>query len=408
MKKVILLGVSVALSFAMSAPSADYIDSLLGFLNGKSFTPNGLFYMYDFNKNGKIERNDWVYITNDVNHIPFRLMGKTPTDKDPFGWQRLSTIPAGLHIDNPNGYFILIQFPKDKQLFGSYAFSWLYVTKDSLASYKLMGAKPDHSFDYLDVDGNGYPDPLPHINATYDSASGQITFIAHQSSTSSSSSQNSSTSFSSSTSQSSTSQSGGVSGKKQTCSDEMSTSFGGKNFYMKTSSWYQGNIQYNCKQDASYKWSLAVDAITIDNITKTERSSLRYNNHHLQGNATYNYAAGSVHIVGSYDGRAFNCYEYYKKIVPLTIRKDEYEHLEEVLEDWGSGGPCDPDFLSTTCPDWFYNDLQECTASGQEQSDPLDLLDAQSYELSAITDYTVNEDSGKVDRIHTEEIYKKQ
>gem|GEM_PF-1064501 len=142
-------------------PSPGYVDSLVNYLKGKSFTVDGKYFTYDFNKNNVIDYNDWIYIAK--NNEIYRLLGKTPTEQDPFGWQPLSNLPADLDTNKPAGYFIFINMPLDKELTGTNAFSWVYVPNETDDGYKLMGATPNHRFDYLDIDGDNTPDPIPNL-----------------------------------------------------------------------------------------------------------------------------------------------------------------------------------------------------------------------------------------------------
>ncbi|BCD61254.1 hypothetical protein NitYY0826_C0088 [Nitratiruptor sp. YY08-26] len=384
MKKISLFVISVTLSFAMDAPSADYLGSLIDYLKSKSVPVNGTFYQYDFEKDGKIDRSDWLYIANNAQKTPYRLMGKAPTDQDTFGWLLLTTIPKDLNLNNPSGYFVKIDFPKDYELYGqkhASAFSWVYIVNSKV--YKLMGAKSNHDFDYLDINGDGNPDPLPNLSASIDTSM-QVHFNTTESQQSSSAEQ------------------------KHTCEERIEKSYQGSQVSMVRSSWYQGNVKYNCKLNALNPWSLAVQTLAVDNIIRTENYDMQYDRHHLQGTATYNYKSGSVHIVGSYDNKAFNCYEYYRKIVPLTLHNNNPNEIENIMEEWGTDGPCDENFLRTTCPAWYYNELQECTATGQKQSSPLGILSAKKFNTSFMRDFAIYENSRKVDLVHTEENYKKE
>ncbi len=173
MRAFVMLTFLASLLFAAQS----YVDALVGFLHQKSFRINGFFYMYDFNKNGRIERNDWIYISNTPNPLFFRLMGRTPTSDDAFGWLRLASLPSDLDRQKPAGYFIKIDFPLDYTLYGkrhASAFSWIYITQNRV--YKLMGAKPNHDFDYLDIDGDGRPDPLPIAGITIEQNASSVTF----------------------------------------------------------------------------------------------------------------------------------------------------------------------------------------------------------------------------------------
>ena len=150
MKKfLVAIGLAVAL-FAAS------MQDLREYLVQKSvFDVAGEFYMYDFEGDGKIDLNDWMFVA--TNGQAFRLLGKTPTPDDVFGWQKLPYRPAVQ--GEPNGYFVYIGMPGDDS-----RFSWIYVTNRQV--YKLAGANADHSLRYMDFDGDGRPDPVEGIKAT--------------------------------------------------------------------------------------------------------------------------------------------------------------------------------------------------------------------------------------------------
>ncbi len=375
---VAALGLSASALFAMTAPSG-YLEALKNYLNNKTFTINGKFYMYDFNHDSTIARNDWLYIDT-ASGAAYRLMGKTPTATDAFGWLPLDTLPADLNINKPSGYFIFINFPKDQELYGTNAFSWLYVVNNQ--TFKLMGALPNHNFDYLDIDGDGYADVLPDV--TYTISNNQITFNISSTSTT-------------------PPNSGGT--QQIRCQDEKSYNYGTYSAVMKQDSWYQGAITYNCKFDAPYSWGVTKDAITITQIIKTQRLDLKFNENRATGTITYDYKAGSVHNRGTYNGKSFDCYEYYKPPVPATISQNEHQKLEELME-WTGEGPCDPDLIKTTCPDWFYNDLQACDATGQEKPSPVE--EARNLEADIKTNWTVQDSDGQTHKIYRHEYYKYQ
>lgn len=366
MRIVSLLFGSLALSYAMSAPSSTYVDALKNFLSSKKFTINGLFYMYDFDHNG-IDPNDWIYITNDDQHNAFRLLGKTPTDANAFGWLPLNSIPSDLEITKPTGYFIFINFPQDQTYFHTNSFSWIYVSQGKV--YKLMGSNAHHNFDYLDENRDGRLDALSNITYTINDKTIQFAYTSSE--------------------------------QKQECEDVRD--FG--RLYMKSSSWYIGNISYNCKFDADTKWQLNIDTITITDINKQEEGKFWLDNNYGEGTTTYNYAKGEVHIVGKYKNQTINCYEYYHPIVPITINQNESDILENVMENWGEG-PCDPNFIRSTCPAWYYESLGDCTIDGQQNSNA-DTSTAKSIDAQVKIYWNVHEDNGKVDKIYTENIFRK-
>ncbi len=148
MKKLVLLMiVALGVSLFGATASQEYVKDLKAFLTSKSFSINGLFYSYDFNKNGYIEYNEWVYESVKTHHL-YRLLGTEPTKENIFGFQRIAQID--LSNLTPTGYFVFIDFPRDKDR----KISWIYLSNISKNVYKLMGADPStHYFDYLQVDG---------------------------------------------------------------------------------------------------------------------------------------------------------------------------------------------------------------------------------------------------------------
>ncbi len=373
---LIAAGVSASALFAMSAP-ADYVQSLKTYLSDKQFAVNGKFYMYDFNHDGKIARNDWLYIDT-ASGAAYRLMGKTPTQNDAFGWLPLQSLPTDLDITNPSGYFIFINFPKDQELYGTNAFSWVYVTNG--ATYKLMGADENHNFDYLDENGDGRADALSGI--TYSLSGNSILFRYSQAASVPEGTQT-----------------------KVSCSDEQSVNYGGALFYSKVESWYQGDIVYNCKNDAMYTWSLSVPSITITQIVKTMDVDIRFDNNRAAGTVTIDYKAGSVHNKGTYNGTYFDCYEYYIPPLPQTISQSEHDKLEELME-WEGDGPCDPTFIRTTCPSWYYDDLDSCDINGHEKPNPVE--QARSLDADIKTNWNVTDSDGKSHKVYVHDIYKIQ
>ncbi|SMC08264.1 hypothetical protein [Nitratiruptor tergarcus] len=159
MKKLLLFIASTILSLACSIDT-NYLDCLTKHITkSDGFAVNGFFYLYDFNKNGQIERNDWIYYSNDSKKS-YRLLGVQPTSDNAFGWQQLASLPQDMD-ELPTGFFIYLGFYGDE----STAFSWIYVPNRSepFEVYKLMGTTPTGSFVYFDLDCDGYPNPLPDI-----------------------------------------------------------------------------------------------------------------------------------------------------------------------------------------------------------------------------------------------------
>lgn len=383
-----LAAISLPLSMALAAVTApsSYVTALKEYLQQHDFALNGKFYMYDFNHDGSIARNDWLYIDT-ASGQAFRLMGKTPTQNDAFGWLQLSTLPSDLP-SAPTGYFIFIDFPQDQQLYHTNAFSWVYIDRNSMGVYKLMGADQNHNFNYLDENGDGVPDPLGGVHVTiqgtnvaFDVEGGSANVGEGQSSSAQSSSQ-------------------GSTWPKVTCSDEKSQQYGGMGFYYKADSWYQGLVIFNCQLDADPSWDLAVDRLDVANVKKVERYDILYDGKRADAKISTDYRAGSVHIQGHYEGRAIDCIEYYHPMAPKTLKKDDPFAIEEYME-WEGDGPCDPNFIRSTCPSWYYEDVDDCHSDADT---PIE--QARHSDIKENADYQVIDTQNRTHLIHIFREYK--
>ncbi|NPA04320.1 MAG: hypothetical protein GXO61_05590 [Epsilonproteobacteria bacterium] len=151
MKRFLSAIILVVLGSFATASEDPYLQGLKEFLTQKgSFKINGYFMPYDFDKNSKIDYNDWIYISSDGR--AFRLLGTTPNENNAFGFESIELPTEEI---NPIGYFVFINFPQDMDK----RFSWLYITT-SKKVFKLMGADENHYFKYLDVNKDGRADDL--------------------------------------------------------------------------------------------------------------------------------------------------------------------------------------------------------------------------------------------------------
>jgi hypothetical protein len=149
MKKLMLtLAVAVALFGSTAEEVRDYL------IQKSKFDIAGKFYMYDFDNDG-INYNDWIFKAN--NGEQYRLLGQNPTPDNVFGWKKLLNPPY--LSGEPEGYFVPIYMPNEDP-----KFSWIYIVASTKQVYKLIGANPNNTLRYLDIDGDGTPDPLPDIN----------------------------------------------------------------------------------------------------------------------------------------------------------------------------------------------------------------------------------------------------
>ncbi len=138
----------------------NYYECLIKKITERQYRVNGAFYQYDFNRDGQIQRDDWIYIDLTTKEV-YQLLGNPPSNNNAFGWRRLTELPADLNLENVSGLFIYLDFSLDQNR----AFSWIYLGFFGNDAYlfKLMGASANGDFVYLDLDCDGLPDPLPDI-----------------------------------------------------------------------------------------------------------------------------------------------------------------------------------------------------------------------------------------------------
>ena len=166
MKKLLGLLISTVASWACSIDQ-NYLECLYKYMISKPFDLNGVFYQYDFNKDGYIQKNDWVYYDLPGQKF-YRLMGRPSSATDVFGWQPIPTSAlADLDADHPAGVFVFLGFP------GEYdsRFSWAFVPWGTAQVYKLSGQASNGSFLYLDLDCDGRADPLIDMSVDFQTSS---------------------------------------------------------------------------------------------------------------------------------------------------------------------------------------------------------------------------------------------
>lgn len=143
MRWIVIFGMLISWLFGATADPG-YVKELKAYLTAKPFDIKGVMYTYDFDGDGVISYNEWVYESM-VTGRTYRLLGTTPTPNNNFGF---APVDVNLSGCAPQGYFIFLNFPRDKQRI----FSWAYLSALSGRNYKLMGATPQHRFDYLRLD----------------------------------------------------------------------------------------------------------------------------------------------------------------------------------------------------------------------------------------------------------------
>ncbi|BCD62958.1 hypothetical protein NitYY0826_C1846 [Nitratiruptor sp. YY08-26] len=161
MKRVVAI---IAL-LQMVVLGADYVKELKSYLTSRDFCINGILYTYDFDHDGYIEDNEWIYVSMRTNN-KYRMLGTKPTSNNMFGFQK---IDIELKNSEPRGYFTFINFQQDNDR----KLSWIFLSAKTGIVYKLIGATEEHRFKYLlDKSGNSL---LRDI--TYVIESNQVSFI---------------------------------------------------------------------------------------------------------------------------------------------------------------------------------------------------------------------------------------
>ncbi len=132
---------SLLILFVCALFARDYLHELKAYLTSKEFNVDGMMYSYDFNGNGYIEYNEWVYVSQKSGK-KYRLLGTTPTEHNAFGFTEIN---VSLQNFSPDGYFSFINFPEDADK----RFSWVYASTTTGKIHKLMGADKNNLFKYL-------------------------------------------------------------------------------------------------------------------------------------------------------------------------------------------------------------------------------------------------------------------
>jgi hypothetical protein len=370
MRLIVTTLLASATVFAMTA-SKEYIEGLTNFLDQKIYPISGSFYMYDFNHNGKIEKNDWLYVDS-ATHRPFRLLGIMPTEQNPFGWDPFTSIPSQLDTTKVSGYFVFINYPEDTRLFGNNAFSWVYLPANTSSVYKLMGATPDNSFDYLDEDGDGKPDPLSNLG--YLLQNGAVKFFKREGG--SSADQNSSQTSSSQNSSQSISAPSPIQ-LPYTCTNIVDPSpYLPTAKKSKISSGYRGDVVYDCTfKTYPEGWGLKKTPFTIINVIKEEHYDIHSldesgNEVHLFGTTYYDYANAEVRYSATKNSPwgtyTYECSATYPKALPATFTQNQEYELGELLQDWGQDIS---QAIQTDCPAEFLT----IYSNGSDATNPLNV-----------------------------------
>lgn len=343
--------------------SAEYTTSLTTFLQTKSFEITGRYYTHDFDGNGAIDRSDWVYVGS--NALAYQLMGNTPSSIDPFGWKALEAVPSAIDTNNPQGYFIKIDFPTDISE-GNGAFSWLYVTSAG-AVYKLMGATSEYNFDYLDSDGDGIADAL----STLQSSKTQEAFTFETTETT----QASSSSSSANTIEAITS---------NRCEDSLNSTYQGKSYSYTIVSGYTGNVGFDCKFYSEFSWFLSnVEMLEIADIVQTRSYEGTVEGKQVLGSDTIYYKKGESHYNYTVEGESASCADYYTPFdFPLFVT--DSEDLSSIFDQ--EGEPNMDGAFKTTCP-------EDSIIKDEEPS---------SQDIKAYTNYTITDVEGKVHKVYQE------
>ncbi len=144
-----IVGVLLFMTLGLLGATASdlYLKELKAYLSSKPFALKGAMYTYDFDGDGYIGYNEWIYESLQSGKT-YRLLGTEPSENNAFGFYEVDVDLKGLV---PLGYFAFINFDMDEDK----RFSWIYLSSDGKVA-KLMGVNATGFFDYLYVDGSAY------------------------------------------------------------------------------------------------------------------------------------------------------------------------------------------------------------------------------------------------------------
>ena len=170
-----------------------------------------------------------------------------------------------------------------------------------------------------------------------------------------------------------------------TCTD----SFSYGSYVYSIQSGTQGDITYDCQvMSSDYGYHLSVDVMTVTAVSKVQTMSGTIDGKTGNSTIAYDYVNGTIHYSGSYEGYgSFNCTETYQTSLPATFYSTDPYSLEELLDYWGDYE--DDNFISTTCPQDFYDEGDGSTAT--------------TAHLNYITEITVTDDQGGQHKISKNE-----
>ncbi len=331
--KKLLLSILLAVAAFAADGSLQKVQKLESYLLSKNFTIGGSFHLY---------KGAWyLEVKGARGSIYYKLLGTKSTPSNPFGWKR-EDIAGSTNLSSALGYFIYIGYPGEDR-----NFSWLYVDSGSGAIYKLVGADGS-TFHYLDIDGDGTPDPLPGI---YFAKNGNEALF-----------------FS--------------------CHDSIDYSLA--SVKMAKYSKFEGAVAYDCHYLTANPYHL-FKTLQIKDIKKVQKIEGEVNGKKVQGSITKEYAKGEVHIEGTFAKRYINCYEYYKPFKGAKIEPQKSENLRNLLEKWGEKGNCNDELLDTTCPAAYYDAYSRC----DEDKEP----NVTKMDIAILTSYTLTENDESNDTI---------
>ncbi|GEM_PF-4211072 len=136
--KILFLVLFATVVFAVGV---DYVKSLKAYLTSKGFEVYGELFQYDFDKDGKIDYNDWILLSLKDKKL-YRIEGRRPQSSNPLGLTPVNGIK--LDITQPSGYLIKSLFPLDAP--GN---SYLYLSLKSAKVYKILSADRNGFLKYL-------------------------------------------------------------------------------------------------------------------------------------------------------------------------------------------------------------------------------------------------------------------
>lgn len=152
----------------------------------------------------------------------------------------------------------------------------------------------------------------------------------------------------------------------------------------------EGDVLYDCQfmsETQGFQLKSGIASLTAVQIIRDDTFYGIIDGQTRQGHTHYDYSGATIRYTGSAeDLGTLDCTETYKPQTPVILLADDTDAMYDIFY-WDGIDKTDPDFVSTTCPDWFYEDEGGDTTS------------AQVFNYQYTSNYVITDDQGGAHKI---------